>query len=513
MQQPGPAHVAIPDAPRPEACHQTRRSGLEYAAIALPALAFLCLYSWRPLKLGFYGDDWYIFLHPQPGSLKSLSDLFALFNNRPVSALTSWLAEAMIGQEPAGAQVLNVVLTAATAFSVGWLCYPLAAGVSGSRSARLWGAGVASAAYLAFPWALGFSAWITAAISIAPATILFCVASHLLIGPRGERLSIQLLACLIMAASFLAYEAFYGQFIVILVLAALTRTKKTINWMMARPALLLLAVNVACFLYNGSAGGVRKTFAADWYDTFINGYFNVYFWYAWLHLRISFRDVASIVAVCSIGAIGLGLYLLAARIRITRAALVVLAMLVGIYAAGLLYAMTGYGLATVGVMARTTSVMSVYGALFLGLLGAASAADLGTERLFARMQIAATIALLAAYGVDSSLRLADWVRSWETQSDVLAQFPRVASETEAFDGALLYVGPFGPPTVPTATAPWEISGAVAYALLLQSPEMGARAMAALWSGGGNGPWFADMSRWSARGTANRSRSGCARFPR
>jgi hypothetical protein len=488
MPSPESRDVALHDATSIKSWHFR----LSCSAIALPAAVFLALYSRRPAMLGFYSDDWITFLHPRPGSLKSFSDLFALYNNRPVSALTVWLAEAIIRWEPARAQVLNLVLTATAACAVGWLCFSLTAAIS-ARPGRLWGAGLASSAYLAAPWALGFSGWITAATAIAPATILFCIAASLLTGPRGERLSIQLLASLIMAGSFLAYESFYAQFIVVLVLAAMLTGKNAMNRMMLRPMLLLIAVNLACFLYNRSAGGVRKTFSEDWYHLFVNSYFR----FAWLTFLPSFREVSSIVAVCSTIAVVLGFYFLSVRIGVTRAAVALIAVLVGIYGAGLFYAMAGYGLATVGTFARTTAVLTVHVSLLLGILGAASAADLAAGRSLARVQIVASIGLIAAFGVASSWRAADWARSWEVQSDVLARFPRLASATDAFDGALLYVGPLGPPTVPIATAPWEVTGAVAYALWRQSPEMGINAMTALWSANGDLPWFADMPNWSS----------------
>jgi hypothetical protein len=386
---------------------------------------------------------------------------------------------------------VNIVLTAAAACSVGWLSHSLTAPIAKSPSDRLWGAGMASAIYLAFPWALGFSAWITTVVSIAPATILFCAASHLLIGPGRDRLSIQLLACLAMAASFLTYEAFYGQFIVVLLLAATLRGEQTAKWIISRPVALLVAVNVACFLYNRSAGGIRKTFREDWYLTFINAYFR----FVWPNFLASIHEIAVIVVVSAICAIGLGIYFLALRIGGKRTAVVALSVLAGCYAAGLLYALAGYGLITVGIFARTTAVLSVHGALFIGILAVAATADWESgPRWLSRGQVIASIALLASFGAASSIRLADWSRSWKMQTDVLGQFPRVPSEAEAFENVLLYVGPLGPPAVPVASLPWEITGAVAYALWLQSPEMGARAMASMWVG--NSPWFADMPTWS-----------------
>ena len=73
-----------------------------YAALVLPVLVFLSLYAWRPFGLGFYSDDWYVMLHPNPGSTAAFFDLLALYNNRPVSAVFGWLAQALAGWSPAG---------------------------------------------------------------------------------------------------------------------------------------------------------------------------------------------------------------------------------------------------------------------------------------------------------------------------------------------------------------------------------------------------------------------------
>jgi len=365
-------------------------SSLAYAAAALPVLVFLLLYVWRPLKLGFYIDDWLILLHPRPGSLAAWSDVLALYQNRPASAVVVWLAQLVIGWDPARAQVVNAVLLMVSAIAVASLTYTLAASLTDRHCARLWGAGLGAAAYLAFPWTLGYSAWATAAMAAAPATVLFCAAAGLLVGPAGERLSVQILACLLMGASFLVYEPFYGQFIFVLALAAVIRPARAPSWVMVRPALLLAVVNIGCFIYNRWAEGNRKSFSMYWVRTFLDGYYH----YFWPNLLRSFREVAPIIAVCLIVAMSVGVVFLARVIGRQRAVLAVLAILAGIYAAGLLYAFAGYPLITVGGSARATVVLSLYGALLLGLLGAASAAHRANVRWLARSQIAASVNVL-----------------------------------------------------------------------------------------------------------------------
>jgi hypothetical protein len=484
-----PARVLVEAKPA-----RNQRSITTWGTLALPLIPFLSLYVWRPFGLGFYSDDWYTLMHPEPGSARAFFDLQNLYGNRPVSVLVVWPAQSFIAWNPAYAQVVNVLLTAAAAGSVGLLACALGQAGAFGRDAARFGGGVAAALFLAFPWTLGFSAWATAATAVAPATIFFCLGAFFLVGERGERLGSQLIACLIMAASFLAYESFYGQFVPILALAAALRRSRQPNWMMLRPALLLLVVNIGCVAFNRMAQGNRKSFDENWLSTFFEGYFRS----AFPIVSHSFHEVRLIVVVSAILSSGIGIYFVARQIGPRRTTFVVLATLAGIYAAGALYAMAGYLLTTVGIMARVTVVMSVYGALFYGLLCAASIRHRGW---LARWQIAASLVLLAGFGIASSLRLVDWVQSWQAQRKILEQFPLVASETEAFKGGFLFVGPHGPSEVPTATATWEISGAVAYALSRQSPAMGSRAMAAVWSG--DQPWFADMRGWSTDWDGNR----------
>jgi hypothetical protein len=490
MRQREPANTGTSAACPAIPLHEWRWSRL-IAAAALPFTVILLLYAWRPLKLGFYSDDWLVFLHPQYGSFQSWSDLHAMYQNRPVAGLVAWLAQLAIGGDPARAQAVSTVLVIAAAIPLGWLTYILAGSLSERHEARLWGAGLAAAAYLAFPWTLGFSAWATAAAAAAPATFLFCLAACLLVGPNGQRLSTQVSASLLMGASFLTYESFYGQFILVLALAAAMRPVRAAHWMMLRPAFMLAMVNVACFLYNRLAEGNRKTFSEYWYQTFLNGYY----YYFWPNLLRSFRETAPIVVICLIMALSFGIFLLARSIGPRRTVLALLAILVGIWAAGLFYAIAGYGLTTVGTFARVTVVLSCYGALLLGLLGAAAAARLDCERWLARSQIIASVVLLAALGGASAYRLADWARSWDVQQEVLRQLPDVTKSLVNPDIAFLYVGPFGPTDVPIATAPWEIPGTIAYAMFKESPAAARRLLADIWSGPGR-RWLAGLPDWS-----------------
>lgn len=461
------------------------------AAVALPVLVFLLLYSWRPLKLGLYSDDWLVFLHPQPGSFVAWSDLMAAQASRPLAVAVTWLVLLVSDWLPERVQIVNVVLLAASAAAVGWLTYALAAAISKQHAARLWGAGVAASAYLAFPWTLGFCTG-TGTVGMTPATVLFCLAARLLVAPGGERLSTQIVASLLMGGSFLAYESFYGQFIIVIALATVLGSLRGSSLrVILRPALLMLAVNVACFAYNRFAAGNRKSFSGDWLQIFLYSYWNAF----WPIMLKSFREVAPIIAVGLVVALGCGVALLFKTVGRPRTVLAVAAITLGILGAGLFYAMAGYGLTAVGTFARVTVVMSLYGAVLSGLASAAAVARLTGQPWLARTHILATVTLVVAFGIASAYRLVDWAGSWQTQLDVLNQLPDEAKVVPAPDRGYLYIGPLGPPVVPIAAAPWEVAGTIAYRVYQDDPALARRIMTAVWNGSGQ-RWVGLAPDWS-----------------
>jgi hypothetical protein len=63
------------------------------------------------------------------------------------------------------------------------------------------------------------------------------------------------------------------------------------------------------------------------------------------------------------------------------------------------------------------------------------------------------------------------------------------------DLGFLYVGPFGPPDVPIAAAPWEIPGTIAYAISKSSPADARRMLDEIWDSEAR-RWLADTPGWS-----------------
>src|SRR5258708_36506538 len=69
-------------------------------SVAVPLIAWLWLCAERPWRLGFFGDDWYILLHPNIGSVDSFQGILEIFSTRPPSAPIIWLVHAFSGWVP-----------------------------------------------------------------------------------------------------------------------------------------------------------------------------------------------------------------------------------------------------------------------------------------------------------------------------------------------------------------------------------------------------------------------------
>src|SRR5258708_37632403 len=84
-------------------------------SVAVPLIAWLWVCAERPWRLGFFGDDWYILLHPNIGSVDSFQGILEIVATRPASAPIIWLVQTLTDWSPARSPVINIVGLAPTA--------------------------------------------------------------------------------------------------------------------------------------------------------------------------------------------------------------------------------------------------------------------------------------------------------------------------------------------------------------------------------------------------------------
>lgn len=467
--------------------------------LLLPLALWIWLCRDWPARLGFYADDWMVLLHPFPGTAGAYHDIFNLVVSRPVSAPYIWLAQVIVNWSPVRSQLLNAAMLLVTAASVGMLAGALIS-ASRLRGGAMAAACVASASFIVFPSTVGTFAWGTGVCAVVPALPLFCVAMSLLLHSEGSwrRLGLGLLLALL---SHLAYEAFYFQEITFALLAAALRgsSVKGLPWRALAGALI---VNAGCLALNRfTVGQLHKSFSWDFLHIFTWGYSHI--GYIFRHATREHHVLigASVLAAALIGSI-----CLARVVGFVRMQIAALVVVCGIVAAGFLYAFAGYGLAAEGPMARVSIVIATYSAIVVGVLAAAVWHAINSHRLPAiAFCLCAAIGFIAL-GLTARSQVGEWADTWTYETARLSRLPVPLASPIGEQPIYVAIEDRAPSFIEPATAPWEITGAVAWA---SYKVTNSRLLTLdLWRKGNTlAHWFATPPNWFNRWNGHRFEQG------
>ncbi len=206
---------------------------LSFLTQRLPIVLTLCwmaLHLLRPFKLGFYFDDWLVFVEPlhgtAPFSLARLHFFFgptSVFGPRPLLGLFAFFVSSVFGDSAFGFQCVSSLLVLVAALSLrSWFnslldIFPGNRNLVGDLAAIFW---------MVMPWMLGVTAWPILAQTLI-AQVLFTEAARLLVKHKeltpkfAAQLMILLMAC------GLVYEAFYFQVFLLVAFYAIYRRGPT----------------------------------------------------------------------------------------------------------------------------------------------------------------------------------------------------------------------------------------------------------------------------------------------
>jgi len=478
-----------------EAKRSFNASSLQYGLVLLPVGLWIWLcWDW-PTRLGFFCDDWMILLHPAVGTVEAFRDIAKVVATRPASIPFMWLAQVAADWSPVRSQIFNAAMLLVTAASVGILSAALLSTVDKLKRGALIGACFAAATFIVFPSTIGTFAWGIGVTAVVPATPLFCIGvSFLLYADKNFwRLGVGLLLVLL---SHLSYEAFYFQEITLILIAATLRSDRLANvpW---RTLAGVVLVNAICIAFNRlTTGGIQKTFHADFLQIFLGGYS-----YILPVLSHAVREHVLLVLTSILGASLSGAICLAIVVGIFRVPISLFLTVCGVAAAGILYALAGYGLAAEGVPARVCIVLATYYSIAAGVLAAAAFTAIGRyPRLAVTFAISAAVSLLGLELTDRA-RVNDWADTWTYELARLSRFPaeQIAAETPVDGRERIYIAidRKEPTAVEPASAPWEITGATAWATYRKTNS---RLLTVdLWKGGRAAPyWVATPPNWFHR---------------
>lgn len=414
-------------------------------AVAVICVVWLLVAAWHPFSLGFFSDDWSLFVPTV--SDQFIAELVEQYPNYPRILLQTGIHPSIIAARPGYAfalyclkivlsdspfhwQSASALLLLAAAFTVYFLALELLRQYEYKQNECQFGATVAACVYLIGPWSIVMGAWPTAAITLV-SQIFVVIGLTKLVSNQTKR---PLGAALFMLTGFLVYESYW-----LLAAPVLVILWGTDRWSMRECIRLLWiffgVLAIAIFIKSGlsRAWGIPgKAITTDFFPMFLQN--------ITAYPRV-FGDALHPVPFKYFSAVVLALVSFSFALEggaYRRVGGLFGSLFVGLASSALLYAVVGYGISGTGVMARTLAAQNLYFSLFIGISmmpaltklrslqidnfsGAAHA--LRSRDVFLPLLWCAFAILVLALSAAMAKRSNEWSALWQSQVSVLKNFP------------------------------------------------------------------------------------------
>jgi hypothetical protein len=387
----------------------------------VPTRFVLCVWlgltAWRPLVLGFYGDDWWSIALPV--QQLSLLSMIEADRARAPSLLLYWALRHGLAGSAAGWQAF----AAGVNLSCALMIVAVVSRVGGSSGfLDRWSGAAAACLWLAAPWSLPYTAWPVMAVPLLTVAVLASSAALLLsrrcaTSTAGAAAAVPyLLGCLI-------YEAIWGAFVPVVLSLALVRLRARAP---LRPVLAYAIAagvgQVLLFILNRllSTGSMAKQISSVAVELALYSF------------QIAPFQIAEAIGALSPVALAATAVLAGAFIGVSFInrdvvpASIVAASLLGIAIVIVVHAAAGYGTRFVDdLIGRTAMVPTFWLAIGFGAVARGAFADGRILRLCGTMAVAAILTVLA---ISLLGRTREWAKGWTQERAVLKTFP--ASEAQ-----------------------------------------------------------------------------------
>jgi hypothetical protein len=434
----------------------------------LVVCAWLLLYAGRPLSLGFYSDDWDIYSQgPQgaaPFSLARFNHFVGIQTtqaSRPAAGLIGFVINSIAGQSPFGHEVFCALFALLAALSLRAWLKSLLPEMSWGHS---FAADLAAAVWLTVPWSVATTGWVTCAAAALPAQIFFTESARRMAARDGRESKQLLLSGALLLASYLSYETFYFQGIL---LGAFywfhdRRGSGSRRYGVILTVCVVQTVSIAFNRFIAYFNPTKsKALASGWQS------------YFWESLRLLPSEL--LLSTASLGtawtvlfevlvvtAIASAVVLLfsSERRRLFGSLGVITLSLGSIPVFCAIYAVAGYRIAFTGFTSRTLAGVSwAVAVLVYGLL---SVILLSRRRVIAVTGMAAALLFAVVSGMAQQLHVAELAEVWQAERVILARAPveQIRSLPKDRQTRILYIGPAYRGNLPIFGAEWELTGAV-----------------------------------------------------
>jgi len=405
---------------------------------------WLIVAGWHPFYLGFFTDDWALFIlraselsvlesikhYPNfPQSLLHAGIDPSIATNRPVYAFILFGLKLALGDSVFAWQTASALFLLVAACSVFYLATTLLKQLQYKEADSHFGAILAALIYLVGPWSVVMSAWPTVAITLL-SQIFVIVGLTLLISTRMQN---PFRASLLILIGFLTYEAYWLLFVpVTIFLCAINRWRlhDYLKFIGAIFGVLILALLIKVGL-SKIWGVPGKVFFYNFLPLFFQ------------NLIAYPRVVADALRPIPIKYFGGAMLMIVIFSHITggggcrRSLALLSALCAGLASSALLYAAAGYGLAGAGIMSRTLAAQNVYFSLFVVVTmmpvvtiicsmqgyGFREILSQSTKNVVLLLVCGAFVFLVSILSISTILRSHEWSVLWNAEVSALKLFP------------------------------------------------------------------------------------------
>jgi hypothetical protein len=428
------------------------------------------LYAPRPFRLGFYHDDWWSLVEPTHGTAPFSVERLSLFTGlqtayatRPVDGILMFLVNSIAGTSAFTYQLIAAIFALAAALSLrAWFVGLLPERDFPSRNLA---ADFAAAFWLSVPWSVASTAWPVLTPAAMSSQILFTEASRQILPPRQVTAKTLVLMAVALVASYLTYEAFYFQFLVVAGFYLIfEREKFRTTFSSAGLIIVALGTQLLAIAYNRIISLLNPTLAKrlvpNWPGLLAGGLLTLprqlkYSLGVWGKLWIGIVSLCLAVALVVLW-----------RGLIDRRLFSPTKCLLGVFLMGttalptavLTFSLAGYGMVAAGVNART--LLGVSCAITIIFFSLVSMILLPRAKLVNALLLAGPLAIVILNCIGQERLLEDWAFVWRQEKEVLARAPVEKLKTLPRDSRVLYIGPSYYHDMVIFGADWDTTGAV-----------------------------------------------------
>lgn len=418
-----------------------------------PMLVILAVWAlvaaWHPYSLGFYSDDWALFIprvnqqlinelalqYPNyPYSLLEAGIHPVVATPRPGYAFVLFILKSISADSPFLWQITSSLLLLASAYAVYLLVVTLLSQLQFRENERQLGAMIAAAVYLLGPWSTVMGAWSTVAITLVSQISVMLGLAWIVSRHKKRNLGSTTGAAILLLIGFLIYEAYWLLFAPLLVILLSTDTwtfRDCLKFFGLVIGLLLVAVLIKSGL-SKSWGILGKSISPEMFRIFLQNIQSYPRVLGDALQPVPFKSLCIVIFAIVVSSLALD------RLNFRRLGTLLVSLLVGLTSSALLYSIVGYGLAGTGVMSRTLAAQNVCFSIFVGILmmpgvekvlalngvGSRGVAGEPLNRKIALSLLgSAFLILVFMLGGATTQRSNEWSALWRSEVSALKQFP------------------------------------------------------------------------------------------